>query len=92
MIARHELTLSAYGRVFFCLLPTKLACDLLGRKGSNVESALDIGSKEHTTHFVSNDTHIEAQIDLDAGMQLELTMNNGQWTILTVWRALTIGS
>ena len=76
VIPRHELTLSAYGRVFFCLLATKLARGLLGGKGGDIEGALDTRRKKCTAHLVGNDTHIEAQINLDAGMEFELRVES----------------
>ena len=76
MIARHHLTLSVYGRVFFCVLPMELLRRLLGGEGGDVEAALDTRSQELETHLVGNDTHVEAVIDLDAGMYPKLRIKN----------------
>ena len=76
VIARHNLTLSVYGRVFCCLFLMELLCRLFCRKGGDMESALCTRRKELTAHLVGDDAHIEAEADLDAGMYSKLRINN----------------
>ena len=76
MIARHHLTLSIYGRVFFCVLPMELLCSLLGGEGGDVEAALDTRSQKLAAHLVGYDAHVEAEVDLDAGMYPKLRIEN----------------
>ena len=69
VIARHHLTLSVHGRVFFCVLPMELLRSLLGGEGGDVEATLDTRSQKPAAHLVCDDAHVEAEIDLDAGME-----------------------
>ena len=71
VIARHHLTLSVYGRVFCRLFLMELLCSLLGGEGGDMESALCTRRKELTAHLMGNDAHVEAEIDLDAGMEFD---------------------
>ena len=76
VIARHHLTLSVYGRVFCCVFLVELLCGLLGGESSDMESALCTRRKELTAHLVGYDAHVEAEVDLDAGMYPKLRINN----------------
>jgi hypothetical protein len=76
MITRHHLTLSIYGRVFFCVLPMELLRSLLGGEGGDVEATLDTWSLKLAAHLVGDDTHVEAEVDLDAGMYSKLRIEN----------------
>ena len=71
VIARHNLTLSVYGRVFCCLFLMELLCGLFCGKGSDMEGSLCARRKELTAHLMSNDAHVEAQVDLDTRMEEE---------------------
>ena len=71
MIARHDLTLSVYGRVFCCLFLMELLCGLFCGKGSDMEGSLCARRKELTAHLMGNDAHVEAQVDLDTRMEEE---------------------
>ena len=76
VIARHNLTLSVYGRVFCRLFLMELLCSLSGGKGGDMESALGAWGKQLAAHLVGDDAHVEAQIDFDAGMYSKLRINN----------------
>ena len=76
MIARHNLTLSVYGRVFCCVLLMELLCGLFGREGGDMKVSLCARCKKLTAHLVSDDAHIETKIDLDARMEVKLTIDN----------------
>lgn len=69
VIARHHLTLSVHGRVFFCVLPMGLLRSLLGGEGGDVEATLDTWSQKLAAYLVGDDAHVDAEIDLDAGME-----------------------
>jgi hypothetical protein len=47
----------------------ELLRSLFGGEGSDVEATLDTRSQKLAAHLVGNDTHVEAEIDLDAGME-----------------------
>lgn len=76
VIARHNLTLSVYGRVFCCVLLMELLCGLFGREGGDMKAPLCARCKKLTAHLVSDDAHIETKIDLDARMYSELRIEN----------------
>ena len=71
VIARHNLTLSVYGRVFCRLFLMELLCRLFGGESCDMESALCTRRKELAAYLVGNDAHVEAEIDLDAGMEFD---------------------
>ena len=76
VIARHNLTLSVYGRVFCCVFLVELLCGLFCGESSDMESALCTRRKELTAHLMGNDSHVEAEVDFDAGMYSKLRINN----------------
>ena len=76
MIARHNLTLSVYGRVFCCLFPMELLRSLLGGEGGDVEATLDTRSQELAAYLVGDDAHVESKVDFDAGMYSKLRIEN----------------
>ena len=76
MIARHNLTLSVYGRVFCCLFLMELLCRLFCGESSDMEGALCAWRKELAAHLMGDDAHVEAEIDFDAGMYSKLRINN----------------
>lgn len=76
VIARHNLTLSVYGRVFCYVFLMELLCCLFCGKSSDMEGALRVRRKEFAAHLVGDDAHVEAQIDLDARMYFELIIGN----------------
>ena len=71
VIARHNLTLSVYGRVFCCVLPMGLLRSLLGGEGGDMEGSLGAWGKQLAVHLVGDDAHVEAEVDLDAGMEFD---------------------
>ena len=64
------------GRMLLRMLTTKQLSGLARGEGDNVEGALGIGHEKLAAHLVGNDTHIETQIDLDAGMYPKLRIEN----------------
>ena len=76
VIARHNLTLSVYGRVFCRLFLMELLCRLFGGESSDMEGSLRVRRKELTAHLMGNDAHVEAEIDFDARMYSKLRINN----------------
>ena len=76
VIARHHLTLSVYGRVFCRVLLMELLRSLLGGESSDMESAFGAWGKQLAAHLVGDDAHVEAEVDLDAGMYSKLRINN----------------
>ena len=76
VIARHNLTLSVYGRVFCCLFLMEVLRSLSGGESCDMEGSLRVRRKELTAHLMGNDSHVETQIDFDAGMYSKLRINN----------------
>ena len=76
VIARHNLTLSVYGRVFCRLFLMELLCGLFCGESSDMESAFGAWGKQLAVHLVGDDAHVESKIDFDAGMCSKLRINN----------------
>ena len=71
VIARHNLTLSVYGRVFCCLFLMEVLRSLSGGESCDMEGSLRVRRKELAAHLMGDDAHVEAEIDLDAGMEFD---------------------
>ena len=54
----------------------ELLCRLFGGESSDMEGSLRVRRKELTAHLMGDDAHVEAKIDLDAGMYSKLRINN----------------
>ena len=76
VIARHHLTLSVYGRVFFCVLLMEVLRRLFCGKGGDMEGAFGAWGKQLAVHLVGDDAHVEAEVDLDARMYSKLRIEN----------------
>ena len=71
VIARHNLTLSVYGRVFCRVLLMELLRSLFCGKGGDMKGAHGAWGKQLAVHLVGDDAHVEAEVDLDAGMEFD---------------------
>ena len=54
----------------------EVLCRLFCRKGGDMEGSLRVRRKELAAHLMGDDAHVEAEIDLDAGMYSKLRINN----------------
>ena len=71
VIARHEAPLLVGGGEVLGVFPMELLCCLPGGEGDDVEGAHAAWGHELAAHLVGDDAHVEAEVDLDAGMQFE---------------------
>lgn len=71
MITRNELVVLVYCWETAFLFLLKGVQRFFCGKRNDVEGSYGVGHEQFASHLVGHDAHVEAQVDLDAGVDLE---------------------